>query len=382
MKNNPQFIFNDLAAELEYTRQIDGLAAGTFTDMHGFEVTFANDDLPVYVTNTMRVINSTKDSSGNVVGLPIDQGNHDWEGGAGWIIGLEVDDKRNVIIFKVNWTEIGLNLISKNIRRFFSPSVDVVNKVILGGSLTNYPATRDQKGRILLSPVELSQSLKGVTMEKTIQEILAELGAAIQTALGIRKGDPKPADPNPSPAPQPAPAAALSAAPVTGSALQEVLLSNVSNPALASLGQDPNLVAELESKVTEIVQARVSADLRMQHTTRFVAELVGGTKNKPYGFSVKSKDLIAWMLSLSDGQAKFAEKLLTQMADKAIDFAERGWEAGAGFSNLKTFPAELSGAMKAWLSVKGNTVNSFFKLNPEVGKAEDFNLAEFQPVKE
>ena len=41
--------------------------------------------------------------------------------------------------------------------RFFSSTIDLGRMTILGGSLTNWPATRDVKsGRTLLRPIELS----------------------------------------------------------------------------------------------------------------------------------------------------------------------------------------------------------------------------------
>lgn len=356
------FIFNDLSREQDFAKQIDGLAAGTFISMWGDEVTFAEEELPDYIKNTIRVINSTKTASGEIVGLPIDQDGHDHAGGAGWIVGLELDEARKVIKFDVKWTEIGLELISKNIRRFFSPSVDVFNKVILGGSLTNYPASRDIKGRIMLQPIELSQTLQGVSMEKTLLETIAGLPAAIAEAMKPKPVDP-PAEP---PATEPAP----------------VNLSNVPNASLASLGGDPGRIEELDNSVKAIVAQRVAAELRVQHTTKFVADLIGGTKEKPYGFAVKSKDLIAWMLSLSDAQAKFAERLLSEMRNKAIDFAERGWESGEGFTQNPQLPEIIKPILREFLGVKGNTVAMFFKANPELGKMEDFNLTEFNQVKE
>lgn len=360
-----QDIYTDLVTELDYVKAMDGLAAGTFVDMYGFEVTFAENDLPIYIENTMKVIRSTKTESGDLVGLPIDKDAHDHAGGAGWIIGLELDEARKVIRFLVKWTELGLELISKNIRRYFSPSVDIENKVILGGSLTNYPASRDAKWKYMLRPVELSQSLQGVDMDKTLLEQIKDLPAAIAAAIAPKKAEGN-GEATPPASPSPA----------------EVLLSNNLNADLASLGQDVNKVTELDDRVKEIVAQRVQAELRVQHTTKFVAELIGGTKSKPYGFNVKSKELIAWMLSLTDAQAKFAEKLLTQMADRAIDFAERGWESGDGFSLLPQLSEQYKPILREFLAVKGNTIKKFFEINPEIGKFEDFNLSEFQQVKE
>lgn len=348
--------------ELDSIRTMDGMAAGTFVSMWGDEVTFAPEELSTYIKNTQRVLNSTKDSNGQIVGLPIDQDAHDHAGGAGWIIGLELDEARSVIVFTVNWTELGESLIRKNIRRFFSPSVDIVNKVILGGSLTNYPASRNAKGQIMLRPIELSQALKELDMEKTLAEQLAELPGKIAEAL---KGKPKEETPAPAAPPAPAP----------------VDLSNVPNPALQSLGQDPDQIDQLDSKVQELVKQRVNAEMRKKHVEGFVAELIGGTKTQPYGFAIRSKDLIAWMLSLTDAQAKFAERLLSEMRKKAIDFAEHGI-SGENFIQGEPLPEQIAVLARQWLAKEGNTIEDFFKVNPELGAMDKYNLREYQKVKE
>lgn len=362
------FIFNELILEMDYIKAMDGLAAGTFISMYGDEVTFAVEDLPEYITNTMRVIKSTKTESGQIVGLPIDQDAHDHMGGAGWIIGLELDEARSVIRFTVNWTEIGLELIAKNIRRFFSPSVDIFNKVILGGSLTNYPATRDAAGRILLRPIELSQSMKEISMPTFIEQ----LENLFTKYFGSAPPTP-PTQTTPPAVPPPAPPVA----PVT---TPPVDLSNVPNPSLQSLYQDPAEVDTLDANVQTMVAQRVNAEMRKRHTESFVAELIGGTKNKPYGFAVKSKDLIAWMLSLTDAQAKFAERILSEMRNKAIDFAERGFEGNEGFISLPSLPENILPFAREWMKTEGNTIESFFAANPEIGKIADFNVAEFRKV--
>jgi len=356
-------LFVDLA-DLQIGKPIDGLAVGTFIPMSGEEVTFDAKDLPTYIQNTQRLIESTKTESGEIVGLPIDKNRHDHEGGAGWIIGLELDKARNIIKFIVNWTEEGINLISKNIRRFFSPSVNDFKKVILGGSLTNNPATRSDDQMYLLRPVELSQSIKELDMPNILEQVQELIDNAIDKAIG-KKADPPPADPATPPAP-PAP----------------VDLSNVVNPSLKSLYTDDAQLAQLESNVQEIVSQRVNAEMRKKHTENFVAELIGGTKTRPYGFAVRSKDLLAWMLSLSDAQAKFAEKLLSEMRNKAIDFAEHGFDNSDGFIQLPALPKEILPLAREWMKVEGNTIQEFFRVNPEIGNIDNFNIAEFVKAKE
>ena len=361
------FVFFDLStlpiAELDGISKMDGMAAGTFISMWGDEVTFTPEELPDYIKNTQRVLNSTKDSGGQIVGLPIDQDAHDHAGGAGWIVGLELDEARSVIIFSVNWTEIGRDLVRKNIRRFFSPSVDIVNKVILGGSLTNYPASRNAKGQILLRPIELSQSLKELDMPNILEQL--------QEMLDKARGKP-----TETPAPSPTPAAPPATPPETD-------LSNVVNPSLASLSTDPAAVEKMDATVQEIVKQRVNAEMRKSHTERFVADLIGGTKSKPYGFAIRSKDLIAWMLSLSDAQAKFAERLLSEMRNKAIDFAEHGFDNSDGFMQLPTLPEKILPLARDWMKTPGNTIQRFFDTNPELGGIDKYNVKEFtQQAKE
>lgn len=148
------FFYIELAS-LALGKAFDAVVSGNFVDMLGRKVTFKKADLQTYVKNTMEAIEATTTESGEVVGLPIDARGHDKGDGAGWIVEAKFEDGKVRVVPK--WTEVGQELIQKGIRRFFSPTVDTENKVILGGTLTNWPATRDKKGKILLRPIELEQ---------------------------------------------------------------------------------------------------------------------------------------------------------------------------------------------------------------------------------
>lgn len=154
------FIFVDLAEQTDGPKPFDGMAAGEFVDMSGRRAIFKKDDLATYVKNTKVVLASTKDSSGEIVGLPIDAMNHDHREAAGWVVDVELGEGGGVIQFIPRWNPVGVDLISNDVARFFSPTVDISNKSIMGGSLTNWPATRDEKtGKILLRPIELSKQM-------------------------------------------------------------------------------------------------------------------------------------------------------------------------------------------------------------------------------
>jgi hypothetical protein len=352
------FSFTELSADtlvepvgLKY---IDGLAAGTFVSMSGEEVTFSADELQAYIENTQKIIESTRTESGEIVGLPIDKDRHDHAGGAGWIVGLELDSARSIVRFLVNWTQDGIDLIKGNIRRFFSPSTDPANKVILGGSLTNWPATRLETGQILLRPVELSQTMKEIDMPKTLEEMFTDLKAGILEAVGKNKPAEHQADP---PADDTTP-----------------------SPTLRELLNTPDAMEELGKRATEIAQDAIRTKKREMHAVEFAARMVRGTKEKPWGLAVKPNELVALLLSLPEKQALAVEKILEQSLNAAIDFAEHGFDSD-GFIQKPQLPAVIKPYARQWVEA-GKPIGAFFAQNPELGPAENYNLVEFMKEKE
>jgi hypothetical protein len=343
------FSFTELS---DSHKAIDGLAANhdaPFISMHGEEVYIVTDDLAAYIKNTLAVIESTKTESGEIVGLPIDTESHNHKGGAGWIIGLELDKARNVIRFLVNWTEKGIELIKGNLSRFFSPSVDTENKIILGGSLTNWPATRNAKGQILLRPVELSQSIKEIDMEKTLLEVLAELPGKVAEAVRGGKQQESPPAPTES--------------------------ESEISPQTKEFLQSPEGVEELSRKAQEMARAAIHLEKRKMQTVKFAAKLAGGTSEHPVGLGVPPNEIVACLLSLPERQALYVEKLLEKAFSGAINFAMRGLD-GDGFIQKPELPAQFKPYLKTWVDA-GKSVNEFFNLNLELGNPEDYNLKEF-----
>ncbi len=344
-------------------KPIDGLSAGTFTSMWGDVVEFKPEDLEKYAANTKRVINSTKTESGDIVGLPIDMDMHDHRGGAGWIKDVIVDMERKILRFMVEWTAEGAEVIQKNVRRFFSPSTDPENQIVLGGSLTNWPATRDAKsGQILLRPIELSQFMKEIDMPKTLEEL--ETG---QTALtgSVEKLTTLMTDVS-------AKLAELS----SGSNNQNQSLDpDRINPELLELLGNGAGLEELGAKAAEIAQDAIKAEKRKHSLVEFAARIAGGTKAKPFGLKVRPADLVALLVSIPEKQGNAVMKILEQSLDAAIDFAQHGID-GDGFLNKPELPEPFKKYAYEFCAT-GATIADFFKANPEVGKMDDFNLADF-----
>lgn len=350
-------MFTDLLKELGHLSKIDGLAAiSDVVDMHGRPLTVKASELPVYVKNTRDVLESTRDSRGEIVGLPIDLKNHDHQGGAAWLVGVELDAARSVIQFILNWTDAGIDLVQRNISRYFSPTFDDVNKVILGGSLTNWPASVNKKGQMLLRPVELSKSLQSIkelnmTVEtqvpetKSLLDALSALPGRIAEAMNPKKPDKH--------------------------------VSELSNATITELLQTPEAILELgrqaEAKAAEMSRAAV----RQQHVVEFASSVVGGTQTRPLGLAVRSDEIVELLLSLPEKQSLAVEKLLGKFLDSVVDYRELGTNGG-GFTRKPKLPAEFQDAARVWVS-SGKPIAEFFRdVAPELGKAEDFNLTEYR----
>lgn len=342
-------------------KPIDGLIAGhPFVSLSGDVIQFKVEDLEAYVANTQAVIDSTKTEKGEVVGLPIDKDSHDHKGGAGWIVGLELDKTRNVIKFLVNWTQEGVDLIKNNIRRFFSPSVDVTHKVILGGSMTNWPASRTKQGQILLRPVELSQTVKEIDMEKTLEDVLLELDALKTKNAELEKKvtalSSKPKDPDDD--------------------------SRIT-PEMADFIANTPGAEELGKQAQELAMRTIKDAQRKEHVKEFAARVVGGTPERPFGIPVKSSAIVAALLSMPDKQREFMENLILRLYEGAIDFAEHGINASE-FVQGKKVPAEFRNPLKLWVE-SGNTAASWFT---EIGKdfgmndPKDYDLREFAALEQ
>lgn len=139
-----------------------GFAVGKFVDMYGRRVVTEDDDLPEYLANTQEQIEMY--IAKEMPGLPIDAKLHDKAEAAGWITKVEmgeVEDSEGkvvkAIMFFAQWTKLGVDAIQNKIMANFSPTFNDRDKVILGGSLTNWPATKDENGVPLLNAIQLCQ---------------------------------------------------------------------------------------------------------------------------------------------------------------------------------------------------------------------------------
>lgn len=410
----------------EPAKPFDGMACGNFTDMYGRKTSIKPDELAAYVKNTRALIASTKSESGDVVGLPIDCINHDHGNAAGWITDVELDEGGQKIRFTPRWNETGQWLISSDTQRFFSPTIDIANRVIMGGSLTNWPATRTAS-QILLRPIELSQSdlIDGSLDDRVISirkafmdqffnggwddpypvecwndhlvcqwadELyqvdftekdgeftfaaqaewrkikLSYVNAALKflSRLFTRPGQAEPVING-----------ASTPAPITDHGEK-----TMPEPTLEAVLASPANAAELNKLIDERANARVAELLEREHAKSHIAEfcasVTGGTETCPVGLPVTSTELADFLTSLSADQLTAAEALLTKIQTaKAVDFAEHGH--GRTLNGNRELPPEIAVSLRSWLENPANTVEQFFADNAvELGSQSDYNLSMFQ----
>lgn len=169
-------------------KDFDALVAGTFWPGNWpVEVTFTEAELEAYLENTQLAIEKNVDEDGNVIGLPIDAGGHSHNEAAGWIVGASLetnDDGRKVLRFSAKWNEAGVELIASNQFRWFSGDIDTVNKVVLGGTLTNWPAIKAEDGGNLLRPVQLENGRQtiqaGTDEDESVTQFVRKIIEAFQ----------------------------------------------------------------------------------------------------------------------------------------------------------------------------------------------------------
>jgi hypothetical protein len=353
--------------------------------MYGREITLDAKDASEFAANTQLAIEATRGESGEIVGLPIDAEGHDKGDGAGWIVGAELIE--GVIRLLPKWTEIGHELIGKGIRRFFSATIDTSNKVVLGGTLTNWPATRDENNRHMLRPIELASNvyaLAGGEPSTESEMTVSDSGTAATLQGGTEMPDEiTELEQEAEAAPQEAPAPPPEAVPV--------------EPDTPAANLDPQVTAELVKRFTEAgdrdmvqvvesvqKQAAELARLEMEEVynrrqrqwevTNLAAQFIGGGK---FGLPAKTDELALFLDSLNPQQYEMATALFGRITKNGvIEFQERGH---ARRLRQKQLPAEYHSHLKA--ALEAGTSREVFFAEMELGSPSDYDLSEFKEVK-
>ena len=435
MKTNKNFLFSLVSQDQQI---FDCMAPGEFMDMSGRVLAFKKEELPIYIENTKKALASTVDATGELVGFPIDTGGHDHDNAAGWIKDVFMaEDGRDIIQAKVEWNEEGRDLIEKKKKRYFSPEIDYVrSKVIVGGTLTNWPASRTKENEILLKPVTLSLGMFSLTPDESLDgrsdqvrsafyqeyaeydynswpvevfegylichkedkywkasysldaegEVVFDTSdlwtevkrqwveLALEKLQRVFSGLTKKAS-------QPI---QTSEDDMDFDNLPQeqktAVLSQARSQVFADLAKTPELPPELaklvDARASEQTTTALALEKRRAHVAQFTARVVGGTQEKAEGLPVGKENLETLLLSLTQEQQEQVEGFLTAVLEKGvIPFKEIGHsKEGTGKQELPEY-AKLS--LKKFIE-SGYSVDRFFKENAvELGAMSDYDLSEF-----
>ena len=364
------FLFVNLQTLMD-AKAIDGMAAGKFTDMRGLSFEIKPEDLPVIVMNTRMALQSTRDSNGDVIGFPIDGVNHKHEEAAGWITDVQLEG--GVVQIVPRWNDLGRQLVGSDQMRYFSPTYDIEAKVLLGGSLTNWPASRTAEHQFLLRPVEMSVQLEAMpelSLIDRIEMIISNAMSGLAARLPGAKPEPE----------MDTESTTMEASMFDIKDLTEDQRNAVLAQAMASGNPPAELQARIDAKAAELAQVQFAASQHKAHIAEFCASLTGGTKEHPLGLPIQNDELVEFLASLSPEQEAKAEGILSRIHEAGmISFTERGSSRIA--TGTKPLPPEIAAQLKDWLSHQ-LSIDEFFKANAvELGAMEDYNLAEYQKEK-
>ncbi len=365
----------------------DALVPGTFTDMLGREVTISPSDLSKIVENTIEAIGAAVTATGEIVGLPIDAKDHDKGDGAGWIVGAELSG--GIVRLQPKWTMVGRDLIAGGIRRFFSATVDLKNKIILGGTLTNWPALRNKKGVMQLRPIELSANLCEIVQDDDSPEVME-----------MAKN--KTATPN-EPVEKEVSGGGIDLAALRNEIKSDILaefqksadgddaadrmkdslkieafadVADLSGARDALLGQmQTALRAEytrMQANAGQMLAGMMAEIKRDQHVAEFAALVVGGNEKRPVGFPVGQEEVETFLLSLSDVQRTAAESIFGRIHEQGL--VEFGAIGHGKHSKAKLpVPEFARESLQATIDA-GNSATAFFTA-AGLGDADGYDLS-------
>ena len=143
---------------------------------------------------------------------------------------------------------------------------------------------------------------------------------------------------------------------------------------VAEFMQTPEAVAELEARANQRAAELLKAEQLKARVIAFAKDL---TESKTLGLSMKADELATSLMELTDIE-KVIDLLGKVWEAKVVDFQERGH--GREVHNKQAVPADLKPYIVKWVEA-GKTPADFFAANPELGLADDYDLAEFTKEK-
>jgi hypothetical protein len=401
-------------------KPVEVLRTGEFVDRFGKEVTITETDLDEFITNF--------EAGAPGQDVPVDIQHERGEAG-GWIKQLKREG--NKLLAWVDWNDLGKQLVGDKVYKYLSATLDMANKVVKSVSLVNFPAVKGLKAVELSEgifayeqqgffeviqeivtgilkrekPAELADGIPGsVTISQFLQASIHKVftNIADNLALSGYLGDDE--------------RKALSSA--IGDALEtfstktgEAGMRMIPSPNyypdhyFSERGDSPSEVKtmtdqekeELRKKIREEERARVEAELSQKHQqetelreqirqeerkaaeaelkeryerraelTEFANQICG---EDGVALSAKPEEVVEFLEALPADKVEVGKRLLKA---KVVDFSERGHGGDTNNGKLKVPDHARADIISGELTLK-----ELFDANVLPGKAEDYDLSEF-----
>ncbi len=399
-------------------RIVQILRAGEFVDMNGKDVDVTSDDLDTYVANSNAEL--SKNELAVELGHPEDAG----APAAGWYRQFfkKMIDGVDWVCAKVELSALGIKSLEDQLYKYFSGSLDLAEKAIFGGGFVNRPAISGQQPVGSLARYLHPRSARSATSLTNLEMSYEDLRNKLSDALSAKYqqqmqsignsgpwivatfpdkiicqkgedyyeipftiendevvfGDPTPVEMNWTPK-------ADNNGGQTQMNKQQPLASNTAIDLRMALEEAEKRGVALGRHEFAYAQQKLSeAERRGRETalaeakrSREIAEFAhrvtnAGTKVLPQ----KQEDIIALLNDApSEDYRLRVQAFLQGVAQTGLaDLSEIGSSLdGQGNKELANFAKPL---LRQWIK-KGRDIAEFFDANPELGKMNEYDLAEF-----
>lgn len=383
-------------------RPFAGLALGVFTDMSSREIDLTEMSVDEIAANTMAAIAAAQ--AKKMPGLPIDARRHDKGEAAGWIVhaiaGTSDDGKGGevpVVILTADWTSLGVELISSRQQVNFSPTFDMQQRVIRGGSLTNWPASVNDAGIPLFDALELQQhqdtadpagpaqlDAPGDAQEQHSEEnttMAIEMTDELREAIlaGVREAIPDLVRELQSGTNQAKPDASVDETPPEVKKplfdlTQIAEAMGLSGDAAAGLQVNhlDELATIYQTQAKLQWQRRMASMRRENAMVELAAKVTGGTLEFPRGIPVDEQLLKAELMKLPADSIEFWQQLLTDIVKNGLtDYGELGH--GRRMRGNRQLPAVYLDAIRAGELTVNDLSNPI--IAPDLGDIDQYDLS-------
>ena len=355
----------EVESEVFEGKWFEGFAVGAFIDKLGRPLEVKREEMSLFFDNTREAIEASRaKGSGEIEGLPIDAKDHERGNAAGWIVDVALNITGDKLLFKPHWTVIGFELLKAKLMKGFSPTFSLEDMVIIGGTLTNWPATRED-GIAILAPIELELSETSIA-----DKVVARLSNLFQKTpenqeefntegVTMTKNKVKIED-------------------LTPEQVSELSTQLVAD---AIGGKGNGKVVDLEQYIESQIETRADAKIKVElllaeksnTIANFVKDITEGTEEDPNGIGVKPEVLNELLSSLDDDQLELAMTIIKAIkAGAVVNFEEQG--TGDETTGKKELPKEIQTALDdGTLKVENLSMSSM-----GLGDIGEYNLSKWQ----